>query len=86
MTQLVELQDLWEEFEGRGVEVLAIAKETGDLSELAATSKRFPDRPFTLLGAVEGAGVERYARTTGYLLDSDGIVRACREIAEQLPV
>jgi hypothetical protein len=75
MVQLGELQEIWGEFEERGVQVLAIAKETGDLSELEKTAARFPDRPFVLLGAVEGRGVERYARTTGYLLDSDGIVK-----------
>ena len=74
MVQLVQLQDMWSEFERRGVEVIAIAKETGDLSELADTARRFDQRPFHIAGAVEGKGVERYERTTGYLIDPDGTV------------
>jgi len=75
MVQLGELQSTWSEFEARGIEVIALAKETGELSELAATAQRFPDRPFVLVGAVGGKGVESYARTTGYLIDSEGVVR-----------
>ena len=75
MKQLGELQSMWDEFESRGVEVIAIAKETAKLAELNETAERFPERPFTLVGAVDGKGVERYARTTGYLLDTDGTVR-----------
>ena len=74
MTQLVQLQDMWSEFESRGLDVIAIAKETGKMAELEDTSGRFPDRPFHLAGALEGVGVERYANTTGYLIGPDGTV------------
>ena len=74
MKQLGELLTLEDEFAARGIRVVALAKEMRAQDELAKTARRFPERGFRLGGLPRGEGLESYARTSGYLIASDGTV------------
>lgn len=75
MKQLVQLQDVKDEFAKRGVKVIALSLEAGKMEDHAGTLKRFPNRMFALGAAIEGKGAPGLARTTGYLVDGSGVVQ-----------
>jgi len=74
MKQLVQLQEVYDAFARRGVKVIGLSLEAAEMEEHAKTLRRFPDRRFLLAGAIGGEGAERYAQTTGYLVDAEGVV------------
>ncbi|MDJ0840852.1 MAG: hypothetical protein QNK37_30350 [Acidobacteriota bacterium] len=75
MKQLVQLQKVYDEFEKRDIEVIAVSLEAAEMEQHAKTLKRFPNRRFKLAGALNWEGMDAWARTTGYLIDKTGVIR-----------
>lgn len=75
MKQLGELLRLEKEFAARGVLVVAVAKEIRKEGELAKAHANLPDAWFSIAGEIGGKGLERYAPTSGYFIDAQGVIR-----------
>ena len=75
MKQLGQLQEIYDAFAQRGIQVIGLSLEAAEMKHHAKTLRRFPDRRFALAGAIGGEGAEGYAMTTGYLVDKQGIIQ-----------
>jgi peroxiredoxin len=74
--QLVELQDMWNEFEERDIHVIAIAQEDTDLESHGRFPRGFDGPvPFDIVADLKREATLGYDRTTAYLIDKRGIVR-----------
>lgn len=88
MKQLVKLPALEEEFEKRGVALVAVANEEGDMAEHAKIRDHFGGvPPFRHAPDFQGRATRPYGRTTSYLIDRRGTVRQVfpMEIYERPP-
>jgi len=74
--QLVQLQEVYPEFEALDTVVIAIAQEDKDLESHGRMLKSFDPQPsFKVVADIDRQATQRYDRTTAYLIDKKGIVR-----------
>jgi peroxiredoxin len=74
--QLVQLQDMYDEFETRNTTVIAVAQEDADLTRHARILQNFRPKPrFEIAADVDREHTQGYHRTSAYLIDREGIVR-----------
>ena len=75
MRQLVQLQDVHDEFEARNTVVIAIAQEDKDLESHGKILARLGEPSFELAADLDRQGTARYERTAVYYIDRTGVVR-----------
>ena len=74
--QLVQLQNMWDEFEKRDIHVIAVSQEDTDLASHGKFPQSFDPPPaFDIVADLARAATLPYDRTTAYLIDKKGIVR-----------
>lgn len=70
------MHQIHDEFEGRGIGVIAIAQEDKTLDQHARLPDRLPDGyAFEVVADLNREKTPRYDRVTTYYITSDGIVR-----------
>jgi len=67
---------MYDEFEERGVTVIALSQEDTDLEKFGQIAAKVPgDLRFELVADLDRAKTDRYDRLTTYVIDADGVVR-----------
>lgn len=65
-----------DEFERRGVTVIALSQEDTELEQFGQIAAKVPgDLRFELVADLNRAATERYDRLTTYVIDAEGVVR-----------
>ena len=75
MVQLGELQEIYQEFEKRGITVIGLANEEKSLYEHKKTIEKFEGAGFELVADINRRKTKMLERTTAYLVDKKGIIR-----------
>ena len=87
MSQLVQLQRRYAEFEERGATLVAIAQGSSDAeTTLAILDRLDPDVPFELVTDPEREHGPMLDWMTTYLVDGDGIVRGILPLHRGMPL
>lgn len=67
---------MYDEFEKRDTVVIAVAQEDKDLDSHGKLLANFSPGPrFDIVADIDRKKTKKYDRTTGYLIDKEGIVR-----------
>ncbi len=75
MQQLVELQDLYPEFETRGVEIIAVSNDEKSFMAHTKVIGQLGERPpYPILCDAKRKHTTAYERTTAYLVERDGSI------------
>ena len=75
MQQLVELQDLYPEFESRAVEIIAVSNEEKNFMAHTKVIGQLGERPpYPILCDAKRKHTTAYERTTAYLVERDGTI------------